>query len=220
MKKALSILTIVLFLFSCIEKQKSYEELEAEVLCDVLLEVLERELKFYSVKIPPPPQTLDSLKYNDKQLDSIKMLDSLSWDAHLKDYKVYYQNRLSEIRQYKKVQQKVLDTLLYVKKLSVDETVYLKSELDSRKVGLDEFNNSNINVNLVPYSNTFEGQDRNSGEQVLFLTRVLMDEKGENSFFTVFKFFGTYHVFCRKLKNNKWEIRKVIPDDNNKLRLE
>ena len=220
MKKALSILSIVLFLFSCTEKEKTYEELEAEVLCDVLPEVLERELKFYSVRIPPPPRTLDSLKYNDKQLDSIKIQDSLSWDAHLKDYKVYYQNQLSEIRQYKKVQQKVLDTLLYVKKLSVDETVYLKSELDSRKVGLDEFNNSNINVNLVPYSNTFEGQERNSGEQVFFLTRVLMDEKGENSFFTVFKFFGTYHVFCRKTKNNKWEIRKVIPDDNNKLRLE
>ena len=83
-----------------------------------------------------------------------------------------------------------------------------------------KFNYSNINVNLVPYSNTFEGQDRNSGEQVLFFTRVLMDEKEENSFFTVFKFFGTYHVFCRKTKNNKWEIRKVIPDDNNKLRLE
>ena len=84
----------------------------------------------------------------------------------------------------------------------------------------DEFNDSNIKVNLVPYSNTFEGQERNSGEQVFFLTRVLMDEKGENSFFTVFKFFGTYHVFCRKTKNNKWEIRKVIPDDDNKLRLE
>ena len=214
------ILLISLILFSCEERPKTYEELEAEVLCDVLPEVLERELKFYSVRIPPPPRTLDSLRYSDKQLDSIKIQDSLSWDAHLKDYKVYYQNQLSEIRQYKKVQQKVLDTLLYVKKLSVDETVYLKSELDSRKIELDEFNDSNIKVNLVPYSNTFEGQERNSGEQVFFLTRVLMDEKGENSFFTVFKFFGTYHVFCRKTINNKWEIRKVIPDDDNKLRLE
>ena len=220
MKKALSIITIVLFFFFCTEKEISYEELGVEVLCDVLPVVFERELKFYSVRIPPPPRTLDSLKYNDKQLDSIKIQDSLSWDAHLKDYKVYYQNQLSEIRQYKKVQQKVLDTLLYVKKLSVDETVYLKSELDSRKIELDEFNDSNIRVNLVPYSNTFEGQERNSGEQVFFLTRVLMDEKGENSFFTVFKFFGTYHVFCRKTINNKWEIRKVIPDDDNKLRLE
>ena len=220
MKKALSILSVVLFLFSCTEKEKTYEELEAEVLCDVLPEVLERELKFYSVRIPPPPRTLDSLRYNDKQLDSIKIQDSLSWDAHLKNYKVYYQNQLSEIRQYKKVQQKVLDTLLYVKKLSVDETVYLKSELDSRKIELDEFNDSNIKVNLVPYSNTFEGQERNSGEQVFFLTRVLMNEKGENSFFTVFKFFGTYHVFFFFLKNKKWEIRKVIPDDDNKLRLE
>ena len=220
MKKALSILSIVLFLFSCTEKEKTYEELEAEVLCDVLPEVLERELKFYSVRIPPPPRTLDSLKYNEKKVDSIKIQGRVSWDAHLKKYKVYYQNQLSEIRQYKKVQQKVLDTLLYVKKLSVDETVYLKSELDSRKIELDEFNDSNIKVNLVPYSNTFEGQERNSGEQVFFLTRVLMDEKGENSFFTVFKFCGTYNVFCRKTRNNKWEIRKVIPDDDNKLRLE
>ena len=214
-----TILLISLMLFSCAEKEKTYEELEAEVLCDVLPEVLERELKFYSVRIPPP-QILDSLKYNEKQLDSIRRQDSLSWDRYLKEFKVYYKSQLSKIREYKKVQQKVLDTLLYVKKLSTDETVYLKNELDSRKVGLDEFNDSNISVNLVPYSNTFEGQDRNSGEQVLFFTRVLMDEKAENSFFSVFKFFGTYHVFCRKTKNNKWEIRKVIPDDDNKLRLE
>ena len=219
MQKLILLTFFSLFTLSCTVKEKTYEELESEVLCDVLPEVLERELKFYSVRIPPP-QKLDSLKYNEKQLDSIRRQDSLSWDKYLKEYKVYYKNQLSKIRQYKKVQQKVLDTLLYVKKLSVDETVYLKSELDSRKVGLDEFNNSNINVNLVPYSNTFEGQDRNSGEQVLFFTRVLMDEKEENSFFTVFKFFGTYHVFCRKTNNNKWEIRKVIPDDDNKLRLE
>ncbi|WP_445718564.1 hypothetical protein [Flavobacterium sp.] len=212
-----TILLISLMLFSCTEKEKTYEELEAEVLCDVLPEVLERELKFYSVRIPPP-QILDSLKYNEKQLDSIRRQDSLSWDRYLKEFKVYYKSQLSKIREYKKVQQKVLDTLLYVKKLSTDETVYLKNELDSRKVGLDEFNDSNISVNLVPYSNTFEGQDRNSGEQVLFFTRVLMDQKAENSFFTVFKFFGTYHVFCRKIKNNKWEIRKVIPDDVNTLR--
>ena len=89
MKKALSILSIVLFLFSCTEKEKTYEELEAEVLCDVLPEVLERELKFYSVRIPQPPQTLDSLRYNDKQLDSIKIQDSMTWDAFLKDYKFY-----------------------------------------------------------------------------------------------------------------------------------
>lgn len=220
MQKLILLTFFSLFTLSCTEKEKTYEELESEVLCDVLPEVLERELKFYSVKIPPPPQILDSLKYNDKQLDSIRRQDSLSWDKYLKEYRVYYKSQLSKIREYKKVQQKVLDTLLYVKKLSTDEIVYLKNELDSRKVGLDEFNDSNISVNLVPYSNTFEGQDRNSGEQVLFFTRVLMDEKAENSFFSVFKFFGTYHVYCRKIKNNKWEIRKVIPDDDNKLRLD
>jgi len=219
MRKLILLTLFSLILISCTEKEKTYEALEAEVLCDVLPEVLERELKFNPI-LPPPPPFLDSLKYSITQLDSIIKQDSLIKDKHLKDYKVYYQNRLSEIKQYKKVQQKVLDTLLFVKKLSVDETVYLKTELNSRKVEFNEFNDSNIKVNLVPYSNTFEGEERNSGEQVLFLTRVLIDEKEENSFFSVLKFFGTYHVFCRKTKNNKWEIRKVIPDNDNKLRFE
>ena len=219
MQKLFILTFFSIFLLSCTVKEKNYEALEAEVLCDVLPEILERELKFHPKLLPPPPY-LNSSKHTVIQIDSIKKQDSLSWYKHLKDYKVYYQNRLSEIRQYKKVQQKVLDTLLYVKKLSIDETVYLKSELDSRKVELKEFNDSNIKVNLVSYSNTFEGQEINTGEQVLFLTRILMDEKKENSFFTVFKFIGTYHVFCRKGKDKKWKIRKVIPDDDNKLPLE
>lgn len=59
MKKALSIITIVLFLFSCTEKEKTYEELEAEVLCDVLPDVIP---EIGSLFIPPPPPMPDSLQ--------------------------------------------------------------------------------------------------------------------------------------------------------------
>ena len=52
MKKALSIITIVLFLFSCTEKEKTYEELEAEVLCDVLPEVIP-EIGGEFIPLPP-----------------------------------------------------------------------------------------------------------------------------------------------------------------------
>ena len=60
MKKTLSILTIVLFLFSCTEKEKTYEELEAEVLCDVLPEIAKYELNQNQNKIH---HQLDQVQY-------------------------------------------------------------------------------------------------------------------------------------------------------------
>ena len=67
MKKALSVLSIVLFLFSCTEKQKSYEELEAKVLCDVLPEVIP---EIGSLFIPPPPPPPDSLQNENYKISS------------------------------------------------------------------------------------------------------------------------------------------------------
>ena len=67
MKKALSIITIVLFLFSCTEKEKTYEELEAEVLCDVLPEVIP---EIGSLFIPPPPPMPDSLQNENYKISS------------------------------------------------------------------------------------------------------------------------------------------------------
>lgn len=219
MQRLIVLTFLSLFLFSCSEREKTYEELEAEVLCDVLPEILEREMKFYALK-PPPPPALDSIKYSFKQIDSIQKAYSLFIDKFSKESKVYYENRISKLKENKKIEQNVLDTLLYVQRLSVDNTDYRKFDLDSRRVDLKEFDNSNIKVRQVSYSNTFEQQDRNSGDQVLFLTRVLVNEKNDNSFFSVVKFFGTYHVFCRKTKDNKWKIRKVISDKENKLRSE
>ena len=219
MQKLILLTFFSLFILSCAEKEKTYDELEAEVLCDVLPEILERELKFYP-KLPPPPPPLNSSKHSVVQLDSIRIQDSLSWNNHLEEFKKQYKKRLSEFKEFKKVEQKILDTLINVKKLSVDETDYKKNDLDCRRIELKEFDNSYIKVKLVSYKNTFEQQERSSGDRVLFLTRVLVDEKEENSFFTVFKFIGTYHVFCRKGKDKKWKIRKVIPDDDNKLRSE
>ena len=78
MKKALSILSIVLFLFSCTEKEKTYEELEAEVLCDVLPEVLERELKFYA----------ECCKKYEINLDLVKLKEKLISDTYILEDKI------------------------------------------------------------------------------------------------------------------------------------
>ena len=52
MQKLILLTFFSLFTLSCTEKEKTYEELEAEVLCDVLPEVIP---EIGSLFIPPPP---------------------------------------------------------------------------------------------------------------------------------------------------------------------
>jgi len=68
MRKLILLTLISLTLISCKEKQKTYEALEAEVLCDVLPEVIR---PFIQINLPPPPPpSSDSLKI-DLNNDSI-----------------------------------------------------------------------------------------------------------------------------------------------------
>ena len=213
MKKALSILAIVLFLFSCTEKEKTYEELEAEVLCDVLQEVAKFEIKSFlrlGVVIPPPTE-LDTLYYTNKQIDSIKKVEYNDWDKYKKIRKEKSDSIFNLIKKFKRIEFGILDTLADVEKLKFDKNIYKFNNLDFRGVEINEFEKCNLKINLVNFKNTFEGEDRNSNNPLVFLTRVLIDEKDEKAFFSVLKMYGTYHVFCNfSQKENKWKIEKII----------
>lgn len=213
MKKALSILAIVLFLFSCSEKEKTYEELEAEVLCDVLPEVAKFEIKSFlrlGVVIPPPTE-LDTLNYTNKQIDSIKKVEYNDWEKYKKIRKEKSDSIFNLIEKVKRIEFGILDTLADVEKLKFDKNIYKFNNLDFRGVEIKEFEKCNLKINLVNFKNTFEGEDRNSNNPLVFLTRVLIDEKDEKAFFSVLKMYGTYHVFCNfSQKENKWKIEKII----------
>ncbi|CAM3959943.1 MULTISPECIES: hypothetical protein [Flavobacterium] len=68
-KKAKFSLLVLLFVCSCQEKiketHKSYEELKAEVLCDVLPEIIPNFVTTFHL-LPPPPY-VDTLKLNNIQ---------------------------------------------------------------------------------------------------------------------------------------------------------
>ena len=77
MQKLILLTFFSFFIFSCTEKEKTYEELEAEVLCDVLPGIAKFEIKSFlrlGVVIPPPTE-LDTLNYTNKQIDSIKKVE-------------------------------------------------------------------------------------------------------------------------------------------------
>ena len=217
MKKALSVLSIVLFLFSCTEKQKTYEELEAEVLCDVLPEVIKYELKeslFRAKRLPLiPPPDLDSIKYSNKQLDSIVN----NFDELNNKYVQLFENKIDSsilvINQFKKYEVLLINTLRYVEKLKFDKNVYLFDSLQSRKIYQSDFSECNLDVKLISIDKTFEGGDPISQRDVLFPTRIIFDKNKEIGFFTILRLYGSYHVFITfSDKLNKWKIKKIIKE--------
>lgn len=215
--KNIFILLISIFFFSCEKKEKTYEELEAEVLSDVLPEVIKYELnenlsrvKILSLIQPPD---LDSLKYSNKQLDSIfKNYEELN-NKYLKLFEQKTDSLLVVLDQFKKHEILLIDTLSYVEKLIIRKNQYLFDSLQPRRIIREEFSKCNLEIKLISYKNTFEGGEPISQRAVVFPTRVLISTDKHNSFFSILKWYGTYHVFCKySEKLNKWEIDKIVKD--------
>ena len=213
MQKLILLTFFSFFILSCTEKEKTYEELEAEVLCDVLPEIAKHEINSFlrlGIIIPPPPE-IDSINYTNKQIDSIKKVEYNDWKKYKKIRKEKSDSIFNLIEKFKRIEFGILDTLADVEKLKFDKNIYKFNNLDFRGVELKEFEKCNLKINLVNFKNTFEGEDRNSNNPLVFLTRVLIDEKDEKAFFSVLKMYGTYHVFCNfSQKENKWKIEKII----------
>ncbi|WP_374398770.1 hypothetical protein [Flavobacterium sp.] len=212
MQKLILLTFFSFFIFSCNEKEKTYEELEAEVLCDVLPEIAKHEINsFLRLGIIIPPPEIDSINYTNKQIDSIKKVEYNDWKKYKKIRKEKSDSIFNLVEKFKRIEFGILDTLADVEKLKFDKNIYKFNNLDFRGVELKEFEKCNLKINLINFKNTFEGEDRNSNNPLVFLTRVLIDEKDEKAFFSVLKMYGTYHVFCNfSKKENKWKIEKII----------
>lgn len=90
MRKGAFILFLYVFFISCQQKtketQKTYEQLEAEVLCDVLPEIaMDFYEHYYFLELPPPPPELSANKFSKIEIDSItKRFDSISKNYYKK----------------------------------------------------------------------------------------------------------------------------------------
>jgi uncharacterized protein YfbU (UPF0304 family) len=216
MKKTL-FLFLFFTLFSC--KEKTYEEIEAEVLCDVLPEVAKYELNysFHYLYPPPPPQAygLDSLKLNQNQIDSINKDEIKRWKELRIENKKVINRMLLKLNEYKKVTFGVLDTLYPIKRLKSDENRYEFDSLEVRGLSEEEFAKSKLKINLVTRKNTFEGEDRNSDNPLLFLTRVLINKNKKVAKFSVYKYYGGYDVICVfSQKKQKWVVKEFIKEED------
>jgi hypothetical protein len=214
MKKALSILSIVLFLFSCSEKEKTYEELEAEVLCDVLPEVIP---EIGSLFIPPPPPPPDSLQNENYKISSDEEFFRLVNEEKEKTKKLAKQKYKYRIG--------IIDTLR-----GIDFTYYknefpkhfidfkpIFDSLDFRHLNENEVKNSTLLINLygsefLPHITSNHNHDEHT---ILSISRVVINKNKDKAFFDLSKGGCVPYVFkiISIRKNNKWILKGIIKDD-------
>ncbi len=152
----ISILLISLFFFSCDDNPKTYEELEAEVLCDVLPEIAKYELNQNQNNFLPPPLETDSLKFSKEEIQQLNKKRDEDWITFKLELKQNIEIAIKNTDQFKKYKYAVIDTLLSVNKPTTEDFKYEYDSLPERKLSVNEFEKSNLNVVLVSYKDTFE----------------------------------------------------------------
>ena len=209
----ISILLISLFFFSCEDNQKTYEELEAEVLCDVLPEVAKYELNQSQNNFLPPPLEVDSLKFSKEKIQQLNKKRDEDWINFKLELKQNIETAIKKADEFKKYKYAVIDTLLSVNKPFNEDFKYEYDSLPERKLSKNEFEKSKLDVTLVSYKDTFEGGVRDNEHLPLSgLSRVLIHKNGK-AYFQCNNVYYHYNVFCNfSQKENKWKIEKIIKE--------
>jgi hypothetical protein len=213
MRKLILLTLFYLTLISCSEKEKTYEALEAEVLCDVLPEIAKYELNQNFNNLIPPPLEIDSLKFSIEKIQQINQKRNEDWISFKSELKQNIESSIKKIDENKMFKYAIIDTLLSVKKVFNNDFKYEYDSLPKRKLNENEFENSSLDVVLVSYKDTFEGGVRNNEYIPLSgLSRVLIHKNGK-AYFECNKMYYHYKIFCDfSQQENKWEIEKMIKE--------
>ena len=213
MRKLILLTLFSLILISCKEKQKTYEALEAEVLCDVLPEIAKYELNQNFNNVIPPPLETDSLNFSVEKIEQINQKRNEDWIRFKSELKQNIESSIKKIDDNKKFKYAIIDTLLSVNGAFSLDLKYEYDLLPKRKLNENEFKNSSLDIVLVSYKDTFEGGVRNNEYLPLSrLSRVLIHKNGK-AYFEGNKMYYHYKVFCNfSKKENKWVIEKIIKE--------
>ena len=215
MQKLILLTFFSLFTLSCTEKEKTYEELEAEVLCDVLPEVIP---EIGSLFMPPPPPPPDSLQNENYKISSDEEFFKLVSDEKEKTKKLAKQKNKYRIG--------IIDTLR-----GIDFTYYknefpkhfndfkpIFDSLDLRPINKNEVKNSTLLINL--YGSEFLphiiSNHKHDEKTMVSISRVVINNKKDIAFFNLTK--GgcipyTFKIISIRKKDNKWILKGIIKDD-------
>lgn len=206
MRKLILLILFSLILISCTKKEKTYEALEAEVLCDVLPEVIR---PFIQIDLPPPPPpSLDSLKIN------------LNNDSITKDIERQRAEIKKLIQEKHKIQIGLNSLMFSLKKTELktnNQNIISVDSLMERNFQQNELSNSTLKINFVENDTIASlGEFINDRENKALssVTRVLFNNEKTIAIFKLYPFGClpySIEIVSEKV-NNKWVVKEIIKE--------
>ena len=204
MRKLILLTLFSLILISCTEKEKAYEALEAEVLCDVLPEVILPLIQIDSS--PPPLPSSDSLKIN------------LNNDSIIKDIERKRDEIKKLVQQKHKIQIGLNSKMFSLKKTELKtntQNIISDDSLMERKFQQNELSNSTLKIKFLEndtIASLGEFINDNEIKSLSSVSRVLFNDEKTIAIFKLYSFGclpSSIEIVSEK-KNNKWVVKEII----------
>jgi hypothetical protein len=207
MKNCFTLLLISILLLSCTKKEKTYEALEAEVLCDVLPEVIR---PFIQIDLPPPPPpNSDSLKID------------LNNDSIIKNIERQRAEIKKLIQEKHKIQIGLNSLMFSLKKTELKinyQNIISVDSLMERKFQQNELSNSTLKINFLEndtIANLGEFINDNEIKSLSSVSRVLFNNEKTIAIFKLYPFGclpSSIEIVSEKV-NNKWVVKEIIKEE-------
>ena len=204
----LSILFLVVF-SNCEEKktiEKTYEQLEAEVLCDILPDIIHEAILF----IPPPPSP-PNLFLSQKQLDSV-----YGKNKYLTDYPEYFKFKKDSIKKLAQINNKitisVIDDLFLLDKqdININNYEFEVDTLNSRNINKGELMKSSLKFEIKNFDSVSKKFYIEKNLALIRCSRVYFNRTKQLAYFEVVSHISQYplNIVCEK-KINKWIVKEM-----------
>lgn len=217
MRKGAFILILSLSFINCQEKnkavEKTYEQLEAEVLCDVLPEVIPNFATTFHL-LPPPSPYIDTLSISKNEIIRLNNIQ----DKIFKEYSIkknIYIDSLKKVASENKNLKIGLMNYLIEPDLKKDYKSYnFLANKDERKINKNEFKSCSLNIKVILRDSVsakgefFDDQEING--ILIGSSRVLFNKEKDVAYIELYKFYNIKPsiIISRKIKN-KWLIKEV-----------
>lgn len=207
--KNIFIIIVSIVFFSCEKKEKSYEELESEVLSDVLPEIIHNYASFIHL-LPPPPEAIDSSKYSLEQIQLIEKKQNSIYNDFLLKRKRYIDSIKRLAKQDKKLKIGMMNYLISNGIKNRNEFIELDEE---RLINESELLKSTLDIKLIERDSiAAKGEffdDHEINGVLLGISRVSFNIEKNMAYFEIYRFLNSKPeiIIARKVKE-KWELKE------------
>jgi hypothetical protein len=190
---------------SCAPKEKTYEELEAEVLCDVLPQLAH---EFIMTNLPPPPpEEKDYEKYNYKPLSKEEFIEYI---------KIQKDSIKLLANQKHRITISIIDNLFELEKkdFKTNQNIFYRKSIIDRFIKDNELINSTIKLELKHFDSVSKWKHFEENSALIRASRVYINKHKNKAYFELYPFgsMPTNFKIISEKKNNKWVVKEIIKE--------